>query len=213
MRAARGSAPPRRLRSCRNHTSSLSRAVDAAGADGCTFCKPREKALALLADRGNADRPLFARERAVSDHIKRAEERFQRRHLVALQPGVELLGRHIEEARQAVPATKGLLGAAQRCGIARALIHVGVFLHTPCPASPPGGRALRSAQAVGRSVRRRLGTPAASCAARRSCSARMSSIARSNAARGGPERAASQSSSSACGTPRKAASFARPPCR
>src|SRR5205085_11806401 len=34
-----------------------------------------------------------------------------------------------------------------------------------------------------------------------------------NAARGGPERAASQSSSSACDTPRKAASLARPPCR
>src|SRR5580765_7849356 len=54
-----------------NHTSSLSRAVYAARPDDCTFCKVREKALAILADHGDTDRPLLAGERTVGDHVER----------------------------------------------------------------------------------------------------------------------------------------------
>src|SRR5580765_5639256 len=35
----------------------------------------REKALALLADHGDTDRPLLAGERTVGDHVERAEKR------------------------------------------------------------------------------------------------------------------------------------------
>src|SRR5947207_7939489 len=77
-------------------------------------------------------------------------------------------------------------------------------MQAPCPSRP---------YTDGRSVRRRRGTPAASRAVRRSCSSRISSMARSNTARGGPDRAASHSSSSPFWTPRKPASLSRPPCK
>src|SRR4051794_999634 len=121
----------------------------------------REKALALLADDGDADRPLIARVRSIGDHIERAEERFQRRRFVALEPGVELLGRDVEEARQAVAPSEGLLGAAQRRRVAGALIHVRRSCtrrarHLVRPAR--GGAALRRSggQCAAASVPRRL---------------------------------------------------------
>src|SRR3954467_11935705 len=94
------------------------------GAPTTYVARPRQQnAGSALVDNGDADPTARCGVRPVGDHIERLQKDFQRRRFRASEPGVDLLGRDMQESREARPPTEDLAGAGKDSGVTGALVH------------------------------------------------------------------------------------------